>query len=101
MKTKLAKTCVAAFACVLMSSAPSLNANPELQTFDPKIPPTKAEWQHFHKMSDSEVLKFWTFQKDRGTKGLRDWSWQWRMGWVKRCSAGLKESFCKGITDCP
>ena len=73
------------------------NATSEHQAFDQKIPPTKAEWQHFHKMSDSEAIKFWKFQADRGVKRLRDWSWQWRMGWINRCSAGLKDSVCKGI----
>lgn len=72
-------------------------ANTEPQNFDPKIPPTKAEWQYFHNMTDSEAMKFWKFQTGRGARSLRDWSWQWRMGWIKRCASGLKESLCKGM----
>jgi hypothetical protein len=72
-------------------------ANVSTQEFDPKAPPTKAEWQHFNKMTDGQLLKLWNFQTARGVKRLRDWSWQWRMGWVKRCSGGLKDYLCKGV----
>jgi hypothetical protein len=92
-KLSLIKRLVLSFALFSTISA----ANPDPQTFDPKIQPSKAEWQHFHKMSDPEAVKFWRFQTDRGVKRLRDWSWQWRMGWIKKCSVGLKDSVCKGI----
>jgi hypothetical protein len=97
VKTKKAQSCLITLAVIIFGHASALRANEDLQAFDPKVPPNKAEWQHFHKMTDSEALKFWKFQKDRGAKSLRDWSWQWRMGWIKRCGGGLKESFCKGV----
>jgi hypothetical protein len=65
--------------------------------FDPKLPPSKAEWQHFHKMSESDLTKLWTYQHQRGSKKLADWSWQWRMGWLQRCGLNGMETICPKI----
>lgn len=65
--------------------------------FDPKTPPSKPEWQHFHKMTDAELTKLWVFQTQRGHKKLADWSWQWRMGWMQRCGTSEMNSICPQI----
>jgi len=65
--------------------------------FEPKSAPTKSEWQHFHKMSDAQVTKLWAYQTSRGNRGLSDWSWQWRMGWLQRCGAQTMGVLCQSI----
>ena len=65
--------------------------------FEPKSAPAKAEWQHFHKMSDAQLTKLWSFQASRGSKGLNDWSWQWRMGWIQRCGTHNMGAICQPI----
>ena len=65
--------------------------------FEPKSTPTKAEWQHFHKMSDAQLAKLWSYQTGRGNKSLSDWSWQWRMGWLQRCVTQSLGVICQPI----
>jgi hypothetical protein len=65
--------------------------------FEPKSAPAKAEWRHFHKMSDAQLTKLWSYQTGRGNKSLADWSWQWRMGWLQRCGAQTMGTICQSI----
>jgi hypothetical protein len=62
--------------------------------FSPKSSPSKAEWQHFHKMTETQLMKLWTYESQRGHKALGDWSWEWRMGWLQRCASHSLPDLC-------
>ena len=53
--------------------------------FDHKIPPSKKTWQYFFKMPKQARGALWLNKKARGVK-LKDWSWEWRLAWVRLCS---------------
>ena len=93
---RLLLTSIALFAVAVLPliNAPCQAARAE---FDPMTAPTKQEWQHFHKMSEAELAKLWSFQQSRGTKRLGDWAWQWRMGWLQRCGQQSMNRICSEI----
>jgi hypothetical protein len=61
------------------------------------VPPTAAEWQHFNRMNAAQLKRLWSYQENRGFKGLGDWAWQWRMGWMRRCSEGSMPELCTNL----
>jgi len=46
--------------------------------------PTQAEWRTFNNLSSKKILQLWSYHSARGKK-LTDWSWEWRIGWVRSC----------------
>ena len=73
------------------------NSSLASQTFSPAASPSTAEWQHFHKMTDSKKLELWRFQSARGVT-LDQWAWQWRIGWVRQCeNQGSLPTICPSI----
>lgn len=65
--------------------------------FNPLIAPTKTEWQYFHKMTDAQLIKLWTFEQQRGHRNLGAWAWQWRIGWLERCETNVMPDLCSQI----
>lgn len=66
-------------------------------TFKIDTPPTTAEWQHFNRMNAAQLKRLWHHQKNRGYQKLGDWAWQWRMGWMRRCSEGSMPEVCTNL----
>lgn len=65
--------------------------------FVPATPPTKSEWQYFHKMTGTKLTDLWNFQVKRGSKTIGSWAWQWRLGWVKQCTIHSMPQICYTI----
>jgi len=59
--------------------------------------PSPADWQRFHKLSESERHELWSYYRQLG-HDLKDWSWEWRLGWIRRCSES-NEAFCQDILE--
>jgi hypothetical protein len=59
-----------------------LEASPAV--FTPSSAPTASEWQRFNAMTESERSNVWRHFSSRGV-GFPQWSWQWRIGWVRSC----------------
>jgi hypothetical protein len=66
---------------------------------DITTPPSKAEWQHFNKMNQAQLVKLWQFQVARGHKNLGAWAWQWRLGWIRQCLGDGAPKPCSDILD--
>ena len=49
-----------------------------------KDPPTKAKWQSFMQLNQKDLVELWQVQRGQGVR-LKNWAWQWRIGWVKVC----------------
>ncbi len=60
-----------------------LDASPE--AFTPSSPPSASEWQRFNTMTQHERANLWRHYSARRV-GFSQWSWQWRIGWVRSCS---------------
>lgn len=75
-------------------TAPPLLAAAE---FNPMVAPSKMEWQQFHKMSDAQLRKLWTFQEKKGHHELKNWTWQWRMAWLQRCETKSMPELCPSL----
>ena len=63
--------------------------------FPMKLAPSRPDWQTFMQASDESRLKLWTYQTNRG-RHLHDWSWGWRLGWVRACGRS-EATFCAGV----
>lgn len=55
-----------------------------VEGFDIMAEPTPSDWSHFIKSPEPRRMKLWDYQVKRG-KRLKDWSWGWRLGWVRTC----------------
>ena len=58
--------------------------------------PSKPEWQLFMSSSDKWRRRLWKAQESRG-KTLKDWSWGWRIGWLKVCTTQSDAGWCKNL----
>jgi len=63
--------------------------------FDIHMEPSPADWRYFIRASDKDRENLWTTHVLQGVK-LGDWSWGWRLGWVRACSTSPRE-FCRDI----
>ena len=54
--------------------------------------PARPDWQYFIQAPEAERERLWLYQTARG-KHLRDWSWGWRLGWVRVCGKSQRP-FC-------
>jgi len=94
---------------VSLSMAPSLagapqqpvasSATPRKQSiFDPRNTPSRGDWQRFHILTDSDRKELWMSQaRENPGMRLQDWSWQWRLGWLRACGKNPTHSYCEGI----
>lgn len=92
------KYCIILF---LLFSNPFLIANNsqnkiiEERIFTIESKPSTKDWQYFMSMADEQKEKLWTHYQSQ-KKELKDWSWEWRIGWVKSCST-IKGKWCYDI----
>lgn len=63
--------------------------------FDISQTPTQKEWQTFFRSDTSFKENLWHYHLKQG-KNLEDWSWSWRMAWVKSCHNN-ESQLCKVI----
>lgn len=93
-RSRLRTILAGAAVCVL---APLANANPKtsLESFDFRKEPAKADWRYFLKAPEISRQKLWGYHVGQGHQ-LRDWSWGWRLGWVRACSDS-QEEYCGQI----
>ena len=63
-------------------------ANQGSTGFPHKTKPTAQSWQYFFKMGERGQRQLWQKKWQQGI-GLGDWSWQWRLGWVRACSESI------------
>lgn len=64
-------------------------------TFDIHAAPTTADWRYFIRAPEKDRERLWYSQSALGAK-LGNWSWGWRLGWVRTCEAS-ERSFCLDI----
>lgn len=74
----------------LMAKAGTPRINTEY--FDIKAEPSRADWQFFMRANENNRMLLWKKHLKRG-KHLKDWSWGWRLGWVRSC-AQSKQHTC-------
>ena len=77
------------------SFAVDLRGKTAMQSFSLTTAPSAADWRYLQHASNSELGALWAFHQGRG-KTLKDWSWQWRIGWLKVCGR-VKTAFCDEI----
>ena len=61
---------------------------PMPEKFDAKQAPSAADWQYFTRMPAVEREQLWNESVKTGN-GLGQWSWQWRLGWIRSCEVQL------------
>ncbi len=57
--------------------------------------PKKSDWRYFIKAAEADREKLWSYHVKAG-HALGQWSWGWRLGWVRTCSES-KADFCGRI----
>lgn len=65
-------------------------------TFDPTASPGQSDWQRFHILTDRERTDLWQYHANQKLK-LKDWAWQWRLGWLRTCGFNVRERYCDGV----
>ncbi len=56
----------------------------QVEILDIRKSPNTTEWQTLNRLSASKLGRLWRYHSSRG-KSLKDWSWEWRIGWVRLC----------------
>lgn len=64
--------------------------------FNISTSPTQGDWQRFHILTEKERGNLWGYHL-RQKMRLKDWAWQWRLGWLRTCGTKLRESYCDSI----
>jgi hypothetical protein len=59
--------------------------------------PSMQDWQFFHRQSDSWRQELWLRHQKLGYK-LHDWTWEWRLGWIKACT-NIDKKWCSELID--
>jgi hypothetical protein len=75
----------------------AVNSGPKAltPTFSLENPPSAADWRFMQHAGAGEITELWAFHKGQG-KALKDWAWQWRIGWLKVCGR-VKSTCCDEI----
>lgn len=63
--------------------------------FDIATTPNPRTWKAFHQSSEDFRSQLWRSYWRQG-KRLKDWAWQWRLGWLRRCALS-SELYCGDI----
>ena len=58
-------------------------------------PATQEDWRSFMSATDQWRKELWA-KHTKDKKGLKDWSWTWKMGWIKTC-VPINEDWCAAI----
>jgi hypothetical protein len=90
-------------ATLLLTATISIGAsNKDTHDLEIDKAPSTSDWRYFSSMGSEDLGSLWYANINTG-KTLKDWSWQWRIGWMKRCSkAEIKECddiLREGLTD--
>jgi len=59
-----------------------------VESFDIAAAPQNADWKYFLNAPESFRQSLWQYNTQRG-KALKDWAWQWRLGWLRACSESV------------
>jgi len=65
-------------------AAEKVGGGKTLLSISPSDRPLPYEWRNFQDSSPTLLMKLWQHHEKSG-KDLQNWSWEWRMGWVKVC----------------
>lgn len=80
-------------ASCVMSAPPLVSRDrSKLEEFNIKGEPSEADWVYFLKMPPKEREALWSYNAKQHYH-LKDWSWGWRLGWVRVCNKE-KSPFC-------
>ena len=71
------------------------NAASSSAPFDIHGEPSPADWRYFIRANEKDREKLWTTHALQGVK-LGDWSWGWRLGWVRACGTSQRD-YCRDI----
>lgn len=63
--------------------------------FDHSKEPSHEDWRYFLKLTDEAQEKIWISFSQKKVQ-LKDWSWAWRIGWIKACTSNQR-SFCDTV----
>lgn len=66
------------------------------EKFDINAAPTQGDWQRFHILTETERATLWQSHASRKLS-LKNWAWQWRLGWLRTCGTKLREDYCNEI----
>ncbi len=59
------------------------------------VSPSTSDWKAFWRLSESQRESLYKFHQKQKTE-FKDWSWEWRIGWVKSCTSSDK-LYCRSI----
>lgn len=76
----------------------NLKSHKQLHSFVIGHQAQKQDWQYFMQRSFESKIKIWNYHTRLG-RSLRDWHWQWRIGWVRSCGTPqhIHSSLCVRI----
>ena len=77
-------------------SATSPKASPVSAKFDITAGPSQSDWQRFHILTDTERTDLWQYHAKQKLR-LKDWAWQWRLGWLRTCGFNIREAYCDSV----
>lgn len=90
------KACLILFQIIVITTlVPELSWAKSTQVFDITKEPNEKSWQEFFETSEQIRQKLWNSKKKQGFQ-LKDWSWQWRLAWVRACSIS-QQLYCGQI----
>lgn len=64
--------------------------------FSVESTPTAADWRWFHAMPFHKQKALWDTASRQG-KRLSDWSWEWRLAWLRACATST-DRWCDDLT---
>ena len=84
-------------AALWVVAAPALSATKvsKLESFNIKSEPAPADWRFFLKAPEASRESLWAHHAKLGHH-LREWSWGWRLGWVRTCAKSARV-YCNDV----
>ena len=83
------------FATKALAVVPSTQVRQSPETFNIAGEPSNTDWKYFLGASTKFRESLWNYNVQR-QKQLKDWSWQWRLGWLRACSNSV-DAYCAKI----
>jgi len=65
------------------------------KVFDHRQEPSREDWRYFLRLDSPTQDRIWRSFSDRHIQ-LKDWSWAWRLGWVRACNTNRRD-FCDTV----
>ncbi len=90
----LARAAFVAFSLTMaaVSAPPAWGAGTSptsLHSFQITTEPARADWRFFIRAPEAGREQLWTYHTAAGRR-LGDWSWGWRMGWLRTCARSTR-----------